>query len=165
MLVPRRIKQYMFHNAVGYSTKSHPIAFTAQETAAMEHVPGHKLAKTVLLKADDRLIMAVLPADRTIRLDKLKSAIGCVSLRLAEEKEFTPSFEYCERGAMPPFGRLFGLPLYCDELLAGEPEIEFNAGTHTILMSMKFEDFRRIESPVMLDFSEKSKGQPMSRSA
>lgn len=165
MAIPKKIKDYLSENAVNYRHKTHPVAFTSQEIAAVDHVPGKELAKTVILRADERLIMALLPADRIIDMAALKKEIGCRKLVLAFEREFIERFPACKPGAMPPFGKLFGLPLYCDRSLSKELEIEFNAGTHADTIRINFAEFERLETPVLLDFSEKYAGKTKDRAA
>lgn len=155
MAIPEKVSDYLSDNAVSYSHKTHRVAYTSQEIAAVDHIPGRELAKTVVLKADGRLVMTVLPGDHVINMEALKNGIGAKSLALASEGEFIRHFPSCEAGAMPPFGKLFGLPLYCDRALAGELEIEFNAGTHTDTIRMSFSEFERLEAPEILDFSER----------
>jgi Ala-tRNA(Pro) deacylase len=165
MAVPHKITNYLSRNFASYRHKKHPVAFTAMETAAAEHVPGRELAKSVVLKADDHLIMAVLPADHLVNMRALKRKIGADRLSLASEAEFSDLFLPCEAGAMPPFGKLFGFQTYCDRPLAGQLEIEFNAGTHFDTIRMPFSEFERLESPEILDFSDKFTGQRMARTA
>lgn len=161
MSIPNRIREYLAENHVFYWRKIHPIAFTAQEVASLEHIPGREIAKTVVLKADGRMILAVLPADRVINMRRLAAGLACKKLMLASETEFAEAFPDCDRGAMPPFGRLFGLPLLCDRMLAREFEIEFNAGTHKDMIRMSFAEFDILERPVILDFSTKSSAMRM----
>jgi Ala-tRNA(Pro) deacylase len=165
MAIPRNIKQYLFHRFAVYSHKTHPVAFTSQEIAEVDHVPGKQFAKTVILKTGEKLIMAVVPGDHIISIDTLQEKIGCEHLALATEKEFIERFPSCQPGAMPPFGRLFDMPLYCDNALAKQSEIEFNAGTHVDTIRMNFANFNELESPVLLNFSEKRTGPPIARSA
>jgi Ala-tRNA(Pro) deacylase len=155
MAMPRSIKQYLFHNNVSYSHKTHSVAFTSQEIAEVEHVPGGEFAKTVVLQADGSLILSVLPGDCIVDVDVLREEVGFGRLSLAPEKEFISNFPGCEPGAMPPFGRLFGLPVYCDNALAKRSEIEFNGGTHVDTVRMSFASFVKLEDPIMLSFSEK----------
>jgi Ala-tRNA(Pro) deacylase len=95
----------------------------------------------------------------------LKRQVGCGHLSLASEKEFIEKFPSCQPGAMPPFGNLFGLPLYCDTALAKQAEIEFNAGTHVDTIRMTYASLVKLENPIMLSFSEKRTGQPAARTA
>ena len=159
MAIPRNIKQYLFHNNVSYTHKTHTVAFTSQEVAAVEHVPGGEFAKTVVLHADGQTILAVLPGDHIVNMDSLKRQMGCEKLTVASEKEFVEKFPSCQPGAMPPLGRLFGLPVYCDNALAQHPEIEFNGGTHVDTIRITFRSFTKLENPEMISFSEKRTGQ------
>jgi Ala-tRNA(Pro) deacylase len=141
------------------------VAYTSQEIAEAEHIPGGEFAKTVVLYADDRMILAVLPGDHVINLEMLKRQIGCGKLSIASEKEFIQKFRECQPGAMPPFGKLFRLPLYCDTALAKRAEIECNAGTHVDTIRMKYAGFVALENPIQLSFSEERVGQPAARVA
>jgi Ala-tRNA(Pro) deacylase len=165
MAIPRSIKQYLFHNGVSYSPKTHSVAYTSQEIAEVERVPGGEFAKTVVLRADERMILAVLPGDHIINLEILKKNVGCAKLSLASEKEFIEKFPACEPGAMPPFGNLFRLPLYCDSALAKQAEIEFNAGSHVDTLRMTYAGFVKLENPIVISFSEKRTGHDVARTA
>ena len=164
MAIPRNIKQYLFHNGVSYVHKTHSVAFTSQDIAQAEHIPGREFAKTVVLRADGRLILTVLPGDHIINLEALQEQVGSRTLSLPPESEFVEAFPSCQPGAMPPFGLLYGLPLYCDLALAKQDEIEFNAGTHIDTIRMTFASFVKLEKPLMLNFSEK-RGYPSRRVA
>ena len=165
MPIPRNIKQYLFHNHVNYAQRRHPVAYTSQEIAQMEGIPGAMFAKTVILKADEGYVMAVVPADHVIDIEGLRTQVGWAHLALASEREFSEKFPSCEAGAMPPFGKFYGMPVYCDAALAEEHEIEFNAGTHIDTIRITFSSFAKLENPLMLRFSEKPKTQRAARSA
>lgn len=165
MSIPGNIREYLDRNNISWHRKIHTRAITAQETAHVEHVPGRQFAKTVILKADGRSIIAALPADKSIRFDKLQAALSCKRLVLASENDFIWRFPGCERGAMPPFGSLFGMPVFCDKSLARQFEIEFNGGAHTEIICMKFSEFDLLENPTILDFAEKAPGIRMTRVA
>ena len=165
MAIPLNVRDYLDKNKVSYWRKIHPLAFTAQELAQVDHVPGREIAKPVILKADDRFVIAVVPADLDINMELLKTELGCKRLMLASEEEFAPLFPDCERGAMPPFGGLFGLPVYCDRTLASCREIEFNGGSHTETLRMSFQEFDVLERPVVMDFAERLGGHEVKRVA
>jgi len=102
----QKLKQYLDENKVQYVTIGHSPAFTAQQIAASAHVSGKELAKTVMVKVDGQMAMAVLPATHQINFDLLKEATGTKMVELAGEDEFKQLFPNCEVGAMPPFGNL-----------------------------------------------------------
>jgi len=150
-----KLKQFLDQNAVQYSSIVHHSAYTAQEVAAAEHVPGREHAKVTIIKVGQDFAMAVMPAQRKIDFVKLAAVLGEKQIRLAEEKEFSGIFLECEPGAMPPFGHLFGLPVIVDLELEKDENIAFQGGTHVESVRMKYADFRRLEKPRTADFTAK----------
>jgi Ala-tRNA(Pro) deacylase len=147
MSIPRQITEFLSSRGVDYQHRTHPTAFTAQEVAHAQHVSGKALAKTVVLWAGKRMVMAVLPASHHIELELLERLIDERPLRLATEAEFKGSFPACEVGAMPPLGSLYHLEVWVDASLKDRATIFFNAGTHTDTIEMKFADFEKLVSP------------------
>lgn len=149
----KRLKEFLDNQKIKYVTISHSLAYTAQGIAALTHTPGKELAKTVIVKMDDRLAMVVLPASCHIDISRLQAATGSKTLSLAKEKEFKDRFPECEIGAMPPFGNLYEMPVFVDESLTQDKEIAFNAGSHRELIRLAYEDFERLVKPTILKFS------------
>jgi Ala-tRNA(Pro) deacylase len=152
----QKLKDLLNEQKVKYVVLSHSPAYTAQEIAATAHVPGKELAKTVMVKVDGEMTMVVLPASHQIDISRLKSVLGAGTVELADENEFRNRFPSCELGAMPPFGRLYGMKTFVDQTLAEDERIAFNAGTHTELMRMTYADYERTAEPVRLQFSDQS---------
>ncbi|MGH2748371.1 MAG: aminoacyl-tRNA deacylase [Actinomycetota bacterium] len=150
-----RVESYLRDQGVSFETHEHPEAFTAQEVAAAEHVPGGILAKVVVLSAGERLAMAVLPAPLQVDLAKAGAALGAKDTRLATEKEFEPLFSDCDTGAMPPFGNgtIYDLPVYIDPRLSEQDTIVFNACTHTDTIRMAYADLEKLVKPEVADLS------------
>ncbi|WP_299577222.1 aminoacyl-tRNA deacylase [uncultured Sunxiuqinia sp.] len=149
----KKLKDYLDKNNIEYITIRHSLAFNAQQIAATTHIPGKELAKTVMVKIDGKMAMAVLPASYLVKLDVLKELIGAKKVELANEMEFKHLFPECEIGAMPPFGNLYDMEVFVAESLAEDEEIAFNAGTHVELIRMTYADFERLVQPVVLAFS------------
>ena len=147
----RKLTEFLDNEGVKYQTINHSPAFTAQEVAALAHVPGKELAKTVMVKVDDEMAMAVLPAYDRVDLDRLQEATGAKRVELASEREFKELFPECELGAMPPFGNLYGIKVFVDDSLAEDEEIAFNAGSHTELMRLSYRDFERLVHPQVIE--------------
>lgn len=154
MSVAARLKSFLDEKSVKYTLLIHSPAYTAQESAATMHVPGKELAKTVVIKADGKLALAVLPASYRVNTKLLAEAAGAKKVELATENEFSSAFPDCELGAMPPFGHLYGLTVYVDEVLAQDEEIVFNAGTHRDAVRMTYKDFAALAAPQMTRFAE-----------
>jgi Ala-tRNA(Pro) deacylase len=153
MAARQRLEKYLREEGVSFDIVTHSVAYTAQEVAAAQHTPGRRLAKVVLVDADGTLRMLVLPASYRIDFPKFKAVLEADKVRLAREEEFAGTFTDCEVGAMPPFGNLYGLPVYVDSSLAEAREIIFKVGSHTTSMKMSFSDYERLVDPQIVDFS------------
>jgi Ala-tRNA(Pro) deacylase len=149
-----KLKQFLDRNNVPYLTIAHSPAYTAQQIAQVAHVSGRELAKTVILKIDGGLAMAVLPATHHVDLELLRDSLDARTVELAHEVDFETAFPGCELGAMPPFGNLWHVPVYVAEALAEDEQIAFNAGTHTELIQMAYVDFERLVKPRVLHLAE-----------
>lgn len=151
MSISVRLKELLDAGNIVYEHRVHPTAYTAAEVAESIHIPGKEMAKTVIVNADGLLRMAVLPANGMLDLSHLQFITRSENIRIATESEFKDAFPTCEVGAMPPFGNIFGLPVFCDTMIENNGFIEFNAGTHTDTIRMAFKDFKRLASPTMID--------------
>jgi len=154
MPISARIKNHLEENKIRYSLLTHPSAYTAQGAAAVMHVPGVEVAKTVVVEAGKDYYLVVLPASYHMNPGRLAHLIGR-PVRLATETEFSSLFPDCELGAMPPLGELYGLGVYVDESLAADKEIIFNAGTHRDAIRMEFDDFVSLARPTVCSFAAK----------
>jgi Ala-tRNA(Pro) deacylase len=150
----QRLESYLRENGAPFEVHHHARAITAQEVAAVEHVPGRMFAKTVMVLADGEMLMLVLPAPHHVNPERVAGTLGASAVRLAEEKEFQDSFPDCEVGAMPPFANLYGVPVWVDEALAEDETIVFRAGTHTDTMSVSYADFERLVEPAVAGFAD-----------
>jgi len=143
----RRIREFLDGSAVKYVTISHSPAYTAQETAESAHIPGRKMSKTVVLRIDGFLALAVVPATRDVDLQALRRQIDAQAIALAHKEEFENRFDGCKMGAVPPFGNLFGIDTFVDPSLMGQQDIAFPAGTHTDVIVMSVSDYERLVRP------------------
>lgn len=151
----KKLKEFLDSNKVKYIALKHSPAYTAQEVASSAHIKGKELAKTVIIKIDGAMAMAVLPASYRVDLNALKEVAKAKKVELASEKEFRDLFPECETGAMPPFGNLYEMDVYVASSLAEDENIAFNAGTHTELIQLSYEDFKKLAEPKVVKFSLK----------
>ena len=147
-----KLRKFLDLNHVKYLVISHSLAYTAQGVAALAHVSGKKLAKTVIVKIDGILAMAVIPASFHVGLERIRKVTGAQTIEVATEVEFKDAFPDCETGAMPPFGLLYDMPVYADKSLAENEEITFSAGTHRELVRMNWDDLLRLVNPTVDQF-------------
>jgi Ala-tRNA(Pro) deacylase len=148
-----KLREFLDANKVAYVLITHSVAYTAQGIAALAHIPGKELAKTVMVRLDGELAMAVVPASTLVDLPALKNIAGVKQAELATELEFKSKFPDCETGAMPPFGNLYGMRVFADQSLTADKEIVFNAGTHRELVRLGFDDFVRLVNPRIASFA------------
>ena len=149
----QKLKQYLDSQRIKYVAITHSPAFTAMEVAQSAHIPGRELAKTVMVKLDGKMAMAVLPSLRKVDLNLLRESVGAQEAQLATETEFKSLFPDCETGAMPPFGQLYDMDVYVAESLCDNEEIAFNAGSHTEIIKMAYKDFERVVEPEVMAFT------------
>ncbi len=150
----RRLQEYLDSHHVHYEVLGHQEAYTAPEIAHMLHVSGKMLAKVVMIKADERFVMAVLPSNWKIDFDRLKEALRSSRVRLATEDEFKGLFPDCELGTIPPFGNLYGVEVYVDQFLTEDEEIVFQAGTHLGAVKLRYQDFANLVHPKVAEFHQ-----------
>lgn len=158
MSVAMRLSEYLDEQGVWFERLPHDPAFTAQATAQAEHVPGRMEAKVVMVKLDGKDAMAVLPATHRVDLGELCVSAGAQEARLMTEWELSRLFPDCEPGAMPPFGHLYGLPVYMDWGLVDNTEIVFNGGTHEEGIRMRLRDYERLARPFVCGFAVRREG-------
>lgn len=155
MAVVASVQEYLRTASVPYSVFPHAPAFTAQDEAAVTHVPGRDWAKAVVCFADGEPVQAVVPADLIVNVERLLELSGAMVLRLAREDELQWLYPDCECGAMPPLGPLYKQRVFVDESLTHEPQIVFNAGTHGDAVCMRYHDFAMLTRPVVGRFAER----------
>jgi Ala-tRNA(Pro) deacylase len=132
-----------------YVAFRHPAAYTALEQAAVSHIRGRCAAKVVICIADDKALQAIVPAHYRVDLERLRQLAGAATLRLANEQEIAALYPEFEVGAAPPFGTMYGHRVFVEQCFVGEPEMVFNAGTHTASLCMHYFDFAELVKPVV----------------
>ncbi len=152
MQIPKQLINCLNESGVAYEILQHPEAVTAQRVAEVEHIKARHQAKVVMVKSNGNHVMAVVPADCRIDLQKVEKITGKPA-SLETEVDFRSIFSDCAVGAMPPFGNLYGLPTYVDERLAREDYIVFEAGTHTDAIKLKYTDYQKIVKPEVADLT------------
>ncbi len=151
-----RLEQYLDQQDIPYQVLEHPLSFTAQRTAEVEHISGRRVMKVVIVEAENRPVMVVVPATYQVDAEKVAAIIGVRQARVAREEEFAGMFEDCEIGAMSPFGNLYRMPVYVDASFVEVACVVFPAGTHTDCIALTYRDFARLVRPVVADLVQTS---------
>lgn len=151
--VPARIREYLDGAGVRYEVLHHRKGYTARAAALDLGIPAEHLAKTVVVSAGDRTVLASVPASCRVDLEKLASALGEERPTLVPESSFRHLFADCEIGTTPPLGGAYGMGVIVDKRLPGLEQITFQAGSHKDAIRMPWEDFARLENPERVDFA------------
>jgi Ala-tRNA(Pro) deacylase len=151
----KKLREFLDSQNIKYITIDHSPAYTAREVASSALVPRREFAKTVIVKLDGRNAMAVVPASRHVDLGKLAAVAGAQEAVLASEEEFQALFPGCEVGAMPPFGNLYEMDVFVDEILHDDDDIVFNAGSHIQVIRMSYDDYQALVKPTVGSFAIK----------
>ncbi len=144
-----RINAWLEQQGVSFTVLRHEPVYTSEQAAAVRGTALSSGAKALVVKAGERFVLLVLPADRKLDSRKARDGLGVKALRFASREE-VEQLTRLQPGSIPPFGTLFGLPTYCDPALADNPSINFNAGDHAISVQMTYEDFSRVEKPTLV---------------
>lgn len=154
MPVLRRLQDYLDEHKTKYQVVTHSTAYTAQEVAQAQHIPGKQVAKVVMVKKENGTpVMLVLPASHKVNFSWLHEILHSRAT-LEQEREFRDLFPGCETGAEPPFGNLFDLDTIVDTALTKDEEIVFNAGSHWQTIKLRYDDYARLVHPRIAKFAE-----------
>ncbi|GER90694.1 deacylase [Dictyobacter vulcani] len=153
MQCKEKMETYLREHQVPFQEQQHARSFSATTIAESEHISSKKFAKTVILMVDGQLMCFVVPATYSVDLETVRAITGAQDVRLAHEAEFKQAFPDCEVGTMPPFGNLYGIPVYVDKSLSAEDSITFPVGTYTDTMSMNYADFEQLVHPHIAIFA------------
>lgn len=140
MAIAATVSNYLAEHDVEYDILSHPHTRSSGESAQAAHIPGTRLAKSVILGDDLGYLMVILPANRHIDLGELHRQLNR-NLGLATESELGRLFGDCEVGALPALGPAYGIETLVDDQIAEQPEIYFEAGDHEQLVHVSAEAF------------------------
>jgi Ala-tRNA(Pro) deacylase len=143
MTIATRLRDYLEGQGVGYDEIVHPRTETSSRTAQTAHVPGRLVAKSVVIHHELGYALAVVPSSHRVELDTLQDLLG-KRLGLASESEIAKIFADCDRGAVPPIGAAYGLPVVVEENLVNAPDVYFEGGDHATLVHVTGEGFRKL---------------------
>jgi Ala-tRNA(Pro) deacylase len=152
-MIAKTLKKLLDEKKIKYLSIQHSPAFTALEVSEATHISGKMIAKSVIAKVSGKLVMAVLPAHKKLDLENLMETMGGAEVELAQENEFGQRFADCEMGAMPPFGNLYDMAVFVDTHLTHDPDIYFNAGSHSELIRMSYSDYKKLAQPKEVDLA------------
>ncbi len=150
MAIAITLKEYLENHNVSYDVILHRHTDSTLETCEVAHIPGDRMAKSVLLGDDESYLMAVVPATHKVQIDQLDELTGR-HLELIEEVELAEAFADCEAGSVPPTGKAYGIETLVDEHLLEQPEVYFETGDHTQLIHMSGREFKELVGETIVE--------------
>lgn len=154
-MIPLSIARYLDGHNAPFRARYHERAVSGPMLAAATHVKGDRVAKSIIVDADGKRWIAVLPATELLDTTRLAEALGASEVHLVDENDFSANFPECEVGAEPPFGGLFKLPVIVDETLAEQRSIVMRAGNHEEILEMSWEDYEELEHPKVASIGQR----------
>ena len=143
MAIATTLKYYLDNHHVEYDMVQHNHSATALESAHLAHVPGHQVAKAVVLEDATGYVVSVLPSTNRLDMEWVNESLGR-RLSLAPEDELPELFQDCDPGAVPALSDAYGLDVIWDEQLTNASEIYIEAGDHENLIHMHGDAFCKL---------------------
>lgn len=136
-----------------YQTYEHEPVHTSADAAKVRQTSLHMGVKALVMYADGKPVMVGVSADRKVDMKTFKHTFAVRDLRMATPEEVL-HVTSVPIGAVPPFGHIFGIPLYMDQAVKGNETVVFNAGLHTKSISLKESDYEKIAKPIVGSYSK-----------
>jgi len=143
MSIALTLQKYLAQKGIAYDLLPHRHTDTSLNSATSAHIPADKLAKPVILEDENGYVMAVIPANRHVKIGKLNQVLHR-HMGLATEPELQQLFTDCDPGAIPPVGEAYGIDTVIDDSFNECPDVYFEAGDHEDLIHLKGTSFRKL---------------------
>jgi Ala-tRNA(Pro) deacylase len=143
MSIAARVQTCLSQAGVQYDIIEHPRTSNSTHTAEAAHVPGARLAKSVVFEDGEKYLMAVVPATDNVDIGALHRRFGR-EIGLASEEQIAQLFTDCEPGAVPPLGQIYGIETILDEALVDADDVYFEGGDHRALVHVNGSDFLKL---------------------
>lgn len=140
MPIAKKLIKYLAKTKIKYEPILHKTVFTAYDKASTLKLPLKTIGKTLILKTDKSLALALIPANKNLDKAKIKKLINgqrkkenqkaVKEVGFASEKLMNNNFKGMKPGAIPPFGNVWDFPTFIDKGLLFQPKIIVNGGDY-----------------------------------
>lgn len=156
MALPKKIKNFLEKKKIKFEVLNHKTVYTAFDKSQTLKVPQRIVGKTLILKADRKLYLALISADKKLDFKKFKNMILAKNLNLASESLIKRKFKGVKVGAVPPFGEIWQVPTFIDKSLKKEKEIILNGGDWNTSIKISPKDLEKLfEKSNFVDIAKK----------
>ncbi|GAB4357686.1 MAG: HDOD domain-containing protein [Gammaproteobacteria bacterium] len=128
-------------SGIAHKVIRHPETHSLEQAAEVSGIAPEQVARAVLLRDEQGVVMAVLPLNRLIDFSALKNATSR-NLIPVSHGPADQILQDCAPGSIPPLGPHYGIPTVVDESLMLVPEVYFEPGNKGTLVGTSREGFR-----------------------
>jgi len=146
--IVNKIRSKLDSMEIEYKYVEHEEVRTSEEAAKIRGTKLSDGAKALVVHSVEypsKFVMAVIPADKQLSIEKLSKALD-EKLEVASP-ESVEEFTGLKVGAIPPFGRLLGMEVYFDSSMFSKETSAFNVGKRTQSLIMKTADLIKATEP------------------
>ena len=150
MGIPVNVRALLDREQNHYEVLPHRRTNTLTQAAEACEVSLDQLVRAVVLVDGQGLLMAVLPATHVLDFEALCKLLHR-ELELVPGHQLTAIFEDCEPGSYPPLASAYDLDVIVDQAVDAMPSVTFEPGTHTSLVQMTHEQYRKLLGNVRVE--------------
>lgn len=145
--------KYLTDNHVAFNALSHVPTHTSRAVAMANHVSEECVSTVRVFRALQKYWLAVLPGNSQLNIDELRRLLSA-DVSPVSDWDVERLFPECESGALPPFGKLYGMNVIADATFQRTGRMVFNACCHTVSIAMDWSAFERLEHPQIAQIVE-----------
>lgn len=153
MSISKKVLDYLEHQGAKVKKVAHKKVYTTLDLAATLKEKLNKIGKTLLVKADGKDYMVLVPGHYYVDLNKIKKALKVKKAALADEAYIKKILDMVP-GALHPFSGISKVELLLDKALLKAEEAVIRAGSFTESLRMKVKDLHKMENATLGDFGK-----------
>jgi len=148
-----KLKKFLEKNDAKFDIVAHRKVYTAYDEAETQRMKPKEVAKTVLLKADKEMVLAVIPAAKNVDFGKVKKKLGAKKVSMAKAKDITGRLK-SKIGLIHPFGPVYNIQTLVDNAVLKEKKIRTSAGSYTESIEISPARYKKLVEPITGSFSK-----------
>lgn len=144
MSIPKKLLNHLEKAKAKFDILEHRTVYTAYDLAKTTKSKLQEIAKTVLVKADKKYFLVVVPSHYQLDFTKLKKILKVKKVSMVKENEMKKKFKV-KPGAITPFGTIHKVEVIVDKTLLKLKDVILGGGSFTESIRMKIKDFMKVE--------------------
>jgi Ala-tRNA(Pro) deacylase len=155
MPIIKKLEKFLEENKIQYQEVEHRTVYTAHDKAATLKTKEKAIGKTLVIKMDRDLALVLIPGNKNLDKGRLKKVVNdwrkktnqklVKNIDFASEVLMKNKIKGVKVGAVPPFGKMWKLPVFIDKALGKEKEIILNSGNYNSSLKIKQKEFKKLD--------------------